>query len=135
MVNRTELKPRFDLTGKRVLLVEDSFLVASSIVQMLEDLGCRVVGPFATVSDAMGAVTAGSFDAGVLDVNLGNETSEPVAEGLLRRGVPFFFVTGYLSPALINPKFAGFTRVHKPLTTAMLEDALAASMEEGEEEA
>ena len=37
------------LSGLRVLLVEDSFLVATSITRLLEDLGCRVVGPFATL--------------------------------------------------------------------------------------
>lgn len=125
MVDHAEPK----LAGKRVLLVEDSFLVASSIAQMLEDMGCRVVGPYGTVDDAMGALDAGAFDAGVLDVNLGKETSEPVASGLMQRGVPFFFVTGYLSPALVNPKFASFARVHKPLTEAMLADALVASLE------
>ncbi len=129
MVHQTELKPRSDLTGKRVLLVEDSFLVASSIARMLEDIGCRVVGPYATVGDAMGAVEAGSVDAGVLDVNLGDETSEPVAAELLSRGVPFVFVTGYTSPAVANPKFAACARLHKPLTAVMLEDALTASME------
>lgn len=121
--------PEPKLAGKRVLVVEDSYLVASSIAHMLEDMGCRVVGPYATVSDAMAAVDRGSFDAGVLDVNLGKESSEPVAAGLMQRGVPFFFVTGYLSPAMMNPKFASFARVHKPLTEAMLADALVASLE------
>jgi CheY-like chemotaxis protein len=120
--------PEPKLKGKRVLLVEDSFLVASSIAHMLEDLGCRVVGPYATVDDAMGAMGAGGFDAGVLDMNLGKQTSEPVAAELLSRGVPFVFVTGYLSPAMTNPKFAGFARVHKPITEVMLADALAASL-------
>ena len=121
--------PEPKLAGKRVLVVEDSFLVASSIAQMLEDIGCRVVGPYATVDDAMGALEVGALDAGVLDVNLGNQTSEPVATGLMRRGVPFFFVTGYQSPAMMNPKFAGCARLHKPLTEAMLADALVASLE------
>lgn len=121
--------PEPKLAGKRVLLVEDSYLAATSIAQMLEDIGCRVVGPFATVDDAMGAMDAGGFDAGVLDVNLGKTTSEPVAENLMRLGVPFVFVTGYLSPALQNPRFAAYARVHKPLTEAMLADALVASLD------
>ena len=125
MVDQPELK----LRGLRVLLVEDSFLVAASIARTLEDLGWRVVGPFANVRDAMGVVDSGGCDAGVLDVNLGTETSEAVAAGLMDRGVPFFFVTGYLSPALRNPRFAGCKRVHKPLTGVMLADALGASVE------
>lgn len=124
MVDTPELK----LQGLRVLLVEDSFLVAASISRMLEDLGCRVVGPFGTVRDAMGVIEAGGCDAGVLDVNLGGETSEAVAEELAGRGVPFFFVTGYLSPALMNPGLAGFRRVHKPITELALADALERSL-------
>ncbi len=121
------------LQGLRVLLVEDSFLAAASIARMLEDMGCRVVGPFGNVQDAMSVVDSGACDAGVLDVNLGDETSEPVAAGLMRRGVPFFFVTGYLSPVLKNPSYAGFRRVHKPLTEVVLADALEASMKQGRE--
>ena len=110
-----------------VLVVEDSFLTAASIAHMLVDMGCKVVGPFGRVRDAMGVVDAGECDAGVLDVNLGNETSEALAAELMGRGVPFIFVTGYTSPAMKDPKFAGFLRVHKPLTEVMLADALAAS--------
>lgn len=121
--------PEPKLVGKRVLVVEDSYLAATSIAQMLVDIGCRVVGPYATVDDAMSAVDVGGFDAGVLDINLGKTTSEPVATDLMRRGVPFVFVTGYLSPALQNPRLAAYARVHKPLTEAMLTDALVASLE------
>ncbi len=124
MVENAEIK----LNGLRVLLVEDSFLAAASIAHMLEDMGCQVVGPFGNVTDAMGIVDAGGCDAGVLDVNLGDETSERLAAGLLSRGVPFFFVTGYMSPALSNPKYASYRRVHKPLTEVVLADALTASM-------
>ena len=121
--------PELKLAGKRVLVVEDSFLVASSIVSMLQDLGCRVVGPFATVDDAMHAMDSQPVDAGVLDMNLAGTSSEPVASKLLSRGVPFFFITGYLSPALTNPKFAALARIHKPITEASLSDALSSSLE------
>ena len=112
------------LAGLRVLLVEDSFLVARSIAHMLTDLGCKVVGPFSNSDDALGAVRANECDAGVLDVNLGNETSERVAEQLAGKGLPFFFVTGYHSPPLTNPRFSGLRRVFKPVSEAGLAEAL-----------
>ena len=116
------------LSGLRVLLVEDSFLVASSLARMLQDIGCRVVGPFARVADALGAVRAGSCDAGMLDINLLGETSEPVAEELADRGLPFFFMTGYKSPAHLSPRFLPCRRVHKPMTEIMLAEALRDSI-------
>jgi DNA-binding NarL/FixJ family response regulator len=116
------------LSGLRVLLVEDSFLVATSISRLLEDLGCRVVGPFATSEDALKVVGAAGCDVGVLDINLGGETSEAVATSLERLGVPFLFVTSYQSPAMTNPMFASRRTVHKPLSLEALRAALTASL-------
>ncbi|HVU64669.1 MAG TPA: response regulator [Phycisphaerales bacterium] len=116
------------LHGLRVLVVEDSFLVAKSISDILSDLGCQVVGPFNNSADAVGVVDAGGCDAAVLDVNLGGETSEPVADDLSTRGLPFLFVTSYTSPALLAPKYAAWPRVHKPLSRDALSDALVKSV-------
>ncbi len=116
------------LGGLRVLLVEDSFLVATSIARLLEDLGCLVVGPFATSEDAMKAAGSRGCDVGLLDINLGSGTSEPVADSLEQMGVPYLFVTSYQSPAMTNPRFATRRIVHKPLSRESLRDALAASL-------
>ena len=124
MTESTQIK----LSGLRVLLVEDSYLVAKSIAAMLEELGCRVVGPYSNVRDAMAAVDAAGCDAGVLDINLGPETSEPVAQRLVGRGLPFVFVTGYLSPGLKDPRFQNHRRLHKPVSGDLLADALSQSL-------
>ncbi len=116
------------LSGLRVLLVEDSFLVATSIARLLEDLGCRVVGPFATSEDALKAAGSGGCDLGLLDINLGTGTSESVADTLEQLGVPFLFVTSYQSPAMTSPRFAARRIVHKPLSRESLRAALAASL-------
>ena len=121
-------QPELKLKGVRVLLVEDSFLVAASISRMLEDLGCKVVGPVARVEEALEIVRETGCDAGILDVNLGVETSERVATEFLNRQVPFLFVTGYMSPPGTDPKFTNFRRLHKPLTEVMLADALLLNM-------
>lgn len=116
------------LAGLRVLLVEDSFLVATSISRLLEELGCRVVGPYATNEDALRVVGSGGCDVGLLDINLGAVTSEPVAESLEQQGVPFLFVTSYQSPEAIKARFAARRTIHKPLSREVLRDALAASL-------
>jgi DNA-binding NarL/FixJ family response regulator len=116
------------LAGLRILLVEDSFLVAASTATLLRDLGCRVVGPFNNSDDARSAVRSGGCDAAVLDINLGIGTSEPIAEDLAGHGVPFLFVTSYASPALSNPRFASSPRIQKPLSRTALAAALVRSV-------
>lgn len=85
-----------DLTGLRVLLVEDEALVSMLAEGMLEDLGCIVVGPAMRVREGLDIVGSGQpLDAAVLDVNVRGETAFAVAEALRDRGVPFAFATGY----------------------------------------
>jgi len=101
------------LEGVRVLIVEDEFLVASLIEDVLESAGCVVSGPIPRVAEALDAVDHESYDAAVLDVNLAGDRIDPVAEALSRRNIPFMFVTGYNTSALPG-KFAGRPRLCKP---------------------
>ncbi len=123
-----EPSPAGRLAGLRVLVVEDSFLAAASISRMLLDLRCRVVGPVATGEKALVQIEAGACDAGVLDINLAGRTSEPIADELFGRGIPYFFVTGYASPMLLSDRQRGHLRIHKPIAPAELRDALLRSL-------
>jgi CheY-like chemotaxis protein len=116
-----------ELHGMRVLVVEDSYLIAYSVRRILVELGCTVIGPVSTVAEARRLIETDQCDAAILDINLGAESSVPLAEMLNRRHTPFFFVTGYSSPALPLLEFQAYRRLRKPLTavslrTAMLED-------------
>lgn len=82
------------LEGRRVLLVEDESLVAMLAEDMLLDLGCEVVVAM-RLDKAVDHVRTGNFDLAVLDVNLGDARSYPVADLLLERCTPFLFATGY----------------------------------------
>jgi PAS domain S-box-containing protein len=85
------------LVGRCVLLAEDELLVAMELEETLRCLGCEVLGPAATVEEALRLVLAeaGRIDAAVLDVNLAGRPSFPAADALTRHGVPVVFVTGY----------------------------------------
>ncbi len=77
-------------------MVEDELFVAMLVEDLLADLGCEIVGPAASASEAVVAAARENFDIALLDVNLGDgETSFATAEILRARGVPFAFVTGY----------------------------------------
>jgi CheY-like chemotaxis protein len=83
------------LTGRRVLVVEDEALVAMLVEDALSDAGAIVIGPAATVSEALGLLARELPDVAVLDLNLAGETSTPVADALAARGIPFVVATGY----------------------------------------
>ncbi|MDX1291982.1 MAG: hypothetical protein R3265_04155, partial [Hyphomonas sp.] len=60
----------------------------------------------------------------LLDVNLGSETSEPVAQQLHDRNIPFAFATGYGDSVDIAKRFPGAPIVKKPYDVASIEAAL-----------
>lgn len=76
------------MPGQRVLVVEDEYLIAVNTEDMLTDLGYRVVGPALTLKDGLKAAERGGFDVALLDVNLTEGTSRPIAEMLQERACP-----------------------------------------------
>jgi CheY-like chemotaxis protein len=108
----------------RVLVVEDDYFIANDVCETLADMGCDVVGPYATIEEATAAVESESVDAAVLDVNLSGAPVYPLASKLLGRRVPLLFVTGY-SPEIISQKFAAVPRLTKPILPRQLQKAVA----------
>jgi DNA-binding response OmpR family regulator len=112
------------LKGVRVLVVEDEYLVAILIEEILESAGCVVMGPIPRLPEALDAAHHDNCDAAVLDVNLAGERINPVADALSERNVPFLFVTGYGASALPS-EYAERPRLCKPFRMAELLGALA----------
>ena len=114
------------LAHRRVLLVEDEYFIAVELHSALESRGAEVVGPAATVKDALALVAgAGPLDGAVLDINLRGEMAYPVADALLTRGIPFVFTTGY-DEAVIPSRFTGIVRCEKPANPVKVAEALFA---------
>lgn len=118
-----------DLSGKRLLLVEDSMMIALDAQGMLNDAGLEVEIA-GNVSDARRALRVGVFDAAILDVNLSGETSFPVADALAATRVPFVFATGYGESIVIPERFIGTPVVAKPYDERSLRRALSTGMAE-----
>jgi len=55
---------------KRILVVEDAYFLSDEVRQKLVSLGALVVGPVATVTDAMDLIDGSEIDAAILDVHL-----------------------------------------------------------------
>jgi DNA-binding NtrC family response regulator len=83
------------LSDRNVLVVEDEMMVLFMIEDILADLGCKHVSTAATVQQALALIEAHTFDVAMLDSNLNGTRSDPVADALDARGIPFFFSTGY----------------------------------------
>lgn len=83
------------LEGRRILIVEDEYLIAMEVKRWLLAAGAKVVGPVPSVERALDLIGDDGLDAAVLDVNLGNgDTVYPVADKLDAFGVPYLFATG-----------------------------------------
>jgi FixJ family two-component response regulator len=109
-----------DLEGLCVLVVEDEFLLALELEALLEQRGCRVLGPVATIDRALAVLDHHRPAAAVLDVNLKGKRATPIAAVLQDRGVPFVLVTGYSDVQLNEPELKGQPRLEKPLNRQKL---------------
>ncbi|OSI76515.1 hypothetical protein BSZ21_04030 [Bradyrhizobium canariense] len=112
-----------DMSGARVLLVEDEGLVALMIEDMLEELGLKVVASAAHLKKACQLATTASIDVALLDVNLAGELVFPAARILRARSIPFLFSTGYGGPAL-EEEFRNALAIGKPFSANQLSDKL-----------
>lgn len=113
-----------ELQGRRILVVEDEALVAMLLEDALIDAGCSVLGPCASVDKALALLRQERPDAAVIDLNLGGETSGPVADALAENGVPFLVATGYGAEGL-PPGHESVPVLTKPYDPAELIDRLA----------
>ncbi len=101
------------LAGRRILIVEDEFLVALDMERLVGEGGGRVVGPVTTLEEALAKARDEPLDGAILDVNIGGRKITPVARVLRERGVPFILSTGY-GPQGLDPEIADAPSLCKP---------------------
>jgi len=106
--------------GRRVLVVEDEFLVSLATTDLLESIGCVVVGPATCLLLALELAQAESLDAAVLDIDLAGERVWPVAEELHRRNIPFIFLSAYRPPDGAPEHICAAPHLEKPLAEVKL---------------
>lgn len=115
-----------DLNGLRILVVEDSMLIADLIAEVLSDHGCIVVGPVPRLEQGLVFANGEPLDGALLDVNLAGERCFPIATALAARGVPFAFLTGY-GEGVIPAEYRDAGRLAKPFNIAHLVDLVRRS--------
>ncbi|WP_300973605.1 response regulator [Sphingomonas sp. LHG3406-1] len=107
-----------------ILLVEDEPLIAFALEDLVLELGYHVVGPAYRLDEALDLARTAPFDAAILDVNLNEQQSFPIAALLKERGIPFLFATGYAEGNLSGLGNAAV--IAKPYGRDQLARALAA---------
>lgn len=113
------------LEGTRVLIVEDECVIAMEIECTLKDCGAQVVGSCNTIESALAQIDySRDFDAAILDINLRGQYIGPVAERLVRIGIPFVIASGYEARRYAI-RFKGVPWLEKPVSPTQIAAAIA----------
>jgi DNA-binding response OmpR family regulator len=107
------------LAGKRVLIVEDNFLIAQELRAVMREAGCAACGTAPSSAAALKLLRDDRPDGVLLDVGLGDSDASPIAQALAARGVPFVVVTAY-EPEQLPPVLRGRPCLSKPYSAESL---------------
>ena len=110
------------LTGHRILVAEDEFLIAITLEMLLSEAGAEV-RTAATVAEAVGAAEDG-VDVAVLDVSLADGEVFPAADVLAKKGCPIVFHSGHATEAELVERYPGAHALSKPAHDAVLLETL-----------
>ncbi len=116
------------LAGVRVLVVEDEAMLLLALQDILDELGCELAACAARLTEAMDVAKDIQCDAAILDINLGGERIDAVADILAARGIPFVFATGYGEDGLMARHHLA-RLMEKPYDSEDLRKALSSILE------
>jgi CheY-like chemotaxis protein len=113
-----------DLSGRRILVIEDSPVVGPFTADILGDLGCEVVGPAPNIATARELIEEQDFDAALVDVHIRGERVFGLCEMLDAKDVPFILTSGYADWQMPE-KLQDRPRLQKPYTIDQVREALS----------
>lgn len=110
--------PEVDLARRRILVVEDEYLLAMGIVDEIEDHNGIVLGPVTTLQQGINALRDMKPDACILNIRLGPDMVYPLADRLVEVGIPFIFASSQLRAHILD-RFAAVPLHSKPIDMIM----------------
>jgi DNA-binding NtrC family response regulator len=110
-VHKSSKRP---LAGYRILLAEDEGLIALELERNLEDFGCHVVGPLASVDQVLECAQRGGLDGALLDVNLRGQQIFEILPALQKLVLRLIITSGYDDSTLFPAPFRAMPRIAKP---------------------
>ena len=123
-VGHPQAVPDAVLAGHHILLVEDSLIIALDAEDIAVRLGAETATTAATVHGALDLIEASAPTIALLDINLGDRNSYPIADRLAELRIPFLFATGYGEQANLPMEHRGRPVVQKPYTIENIARAL-----------
>lgn len=119
-----ELTHLSGLVGRRVLIVEDEFILAMDLQAILEEQGCNVLALARNVSQALMLLDENDPELVTLDLNLNGQSSAPVARVLKEKGIPFVVISGNDAKAAKSADYDDAPYLTKPLYAEKLIEVL-----------
>lgn len=117
---------------RKVPIVEDDFLIAEDYRMTVEEFGWQVLGPAASVDQALDLLQDSEPSVAILDLMLWRSLSTAVAIALLDRRIPFIVASACSNiVALGGEVFEGIVNVGKPVEPRDLVQALNTAVESG----
>jgi CheY-like chemotaxis protein len=113
--------------SRRILIVEDEPVTAARLADLVRNLGAEVVGPTASVTQALACADRVQVDGALLDLNVAGVPVYAVADRLALRGVPFVFLTAHADA--VPPAYADRPVLDKPYRTAEVAQVLVATLD------
>ena len=111
----------------RILIVEDEIFLAAELEDIFRDAGAEVIGPAMTAPEALRLIARHVVTVALLDVQLGDHDSRPVAQCLADTGIPFVFHTGNAETDTLLKSWPKASIVKKPAMPQALVAALVAA--------
>ena len=106
-----------------VLIVEDELMIATTLEFALQSQGYRVLGPVATVAQALRLLEAEPPDVALIDYRLATTTTEALLPLLDTLKIPVCVLTGY-NHTQLPPAYAAYAKLEKPFRLNTLLQAL-----------
>jgi DNA-binding response OmpR family regulator len=106
-----------------VLIVEDNYLLASTLVDVLAELGYTPVDCEGSFQGAMAAAQTAMYELAVVDLHLNGESAFPILDTLIPRGIPYILAT-HTSRADIPAAYSSAPFICKPYSVEQLRNAI-----------
>jgi CheY-like chemotaxis protein len=113
------------LQGTRILVIDDEFLIATVIEDILRQAGAEDVVIAVNMQEAREALAERTLDLAMIDIQLdGSDSGLSLGKLAIARNIPFIFLTGY-SRVVLPEGFAAVPVLTKPYIPRTLVEALS----------
>jgi CRP-like cAMP-binding protein len=106
-----------------ILVVEDNYMTASVVCDIVRDCGFAVAGAVSRLSKGIEFLAEHEVNGALIDINLDGTLAFPLCADLQRRGVPYWFLTA-CQPSIIPAAFRQAPMLAKPVDPIQVRSAL-----------